>query len=129
MNTLRRGGMALFFLPFITNSGGSGRNPITGKATTIEVDGDNNAYEHTPEVDSDDDRTKKMIGAVWNVYGGETGIQLSARTHQPGTPWDKARKNAAGRRNTHIHDDDIKKHYASLAEENVGRHTEKGPDG
>jgi uncharacterized phage-associated protein len=34
-----------------------------------------------------DDQESNLIGQVYRLYGGMNGMQLSALTHRPGTPW------------------------------------------
>ncbi|WP_300526944.1 type II toxin-antitoxin system antitoxin SocA domain-containing protein [Maricaulis sp.] len=60
---------------------------------------------------SDDD--KDLIGSVFEAYKGLSGVQLSALTHQPNTPWDQAWKIPG--RNTTIKDEAIKAHFKELA--------------
>lgn len=55
---------------------------------------------------------QSLIAAVYEAYKGLNGVQLSALTHQPGTPWDMAWK--APGRNTKIPNDAIQRHYQSL---------------
>jgi len=33
-----------------------------------------------------------LLDRIWEVYGALTPYQLSAMSHEPGSPWDKARK-------------------------------------
>ncbi|WP_060482063.1 Panacea domain-containing protein [Pseudomonas sp. NBRC 111119] len=33
--------------------------------------------------------TLALLDRIWEIYGGYTGVQLSAMTHQTGTPWDQ----------------------------------------
>lgn len=34
-----------------------------------------------------DENTEKFLNKIWDVYSKYTGIQLSAKTHEPNTPW------------------------------------------
>lgn len=61
-----------------------------------------------------DETTASLLDAVWSTYARYSGIQLSAMTHQPGTPWDIAWKNGLGRKNVPISNDLIKQHYSEL---------------
>lgn len=62
-----------------------------------------------------DNAEKQIIQQVYDVYGSETGIQLSAMTHKSGTPWDLTW--ASGRqRNAEISNDLIAEHYRKLSE-------------
>ncbi len=58
---------------------------------------------------TDDD--KNLLKAVFEAYKGLNGVQLSALTHQPNTPWDKAWKRG---KNTVIDDSEIKAHFCDL---------------
>lgn len=42
-----------------------------------------------------DEVEQDLIEQVINVYGKQSGMALSRRTHAPGTPWDKARKKSS----------------------------------
>lgn len=35
---------------------------------------------------------QEIIQAVWDAYGDHTGVELSAITHKPGTPWSETWK-------------------------------------
>ena len=67
------------------------------------------------EVVEDDlsDEDKSLIQAVYNAYKAFNGVQLSAMTHQQGTPWDEAWRQRG--KNTQIKDDKIREHYQRLA--------------
>lgn len=48
-----------------------------------------------------DNSLEPFLGEIWKVYGGFSGIELSAMTHEEGTPWDivwnkRGGKNAKG---------------------------------
>lgn len=58
-----------------------------------------------------DDVQKEVIVGVWDAYGGRTGVQLSALTHKPGSPW---AKHYNGERSVAIPDEVIKEHYDQL---------------
>lgn len=51
---------------------------------------------------------KGLINSVYTAYKSLNGVQLSALTHQPGTPWDKAWSRG---RNAVIDDREIKAHF------------------
>ncbi len=95
-----------------------GRLPIINLGT--DIDGDFRTV--TPRIDRGDKETKKLLDKVWDVYGGMSGIELSELCHQPGSPWDKARKESPGIRNAHIDDRSIKKHYLKKLERNRADH-------
>jgi len=69
----------------------------------------------TPQAEPEglSDQEKNLIQQVWDIYGKYSGLQLSALTHKPDTPWDITRKcvgNGAA-----ISNDLIEEHYRSLA--------------
>ena len=74
-----------------------------------------------PKIEKDDKQTPKLLDKIWEKYGGASGTELSALCHQPGTPWDKARQKADGRRKTHIDEDDIRQHYLAKKKLNQDR--------
>ena len=58
-------------------------------------------------VPTTDIRFHETLGEAWNEYAGYDALALSNMTHQPGTPWDKARKRSM----PFIDNDEIKKHF------------------
>lgn len=60
---------------------------------------------------------KKLIDMVWKKYKGKEGIELSALTHEPDTPWFKTWHE--GGRNTPIQNEIISEHYNALLEKNL----------
>ena len=56
-------------------------------------------------------REQSIIGQVLEKYGSFTGLELSALTHQPGSPWHITRKAGV----VHISNDLIEQHYKQLA--------------
>jgi len=71
-------------------------------------------YDHP--VKFQDEKVKDLLNKIWEVYGGLTGVQLSAKTHKEGTPWsitwDNVKK--TGAMSLQISDDLIKSYYQSL---------------
>lgn len=57
------------------------------------------------------ERTLALLDNVWRAYGDKDGLQLSALTHQPGTPWDIIWRQGGGARNAIIPNDLIEAHY------------------
>jgi uncharacterized phage-associated protein len=53
------------------------------------------------------DEAKAIIRRVWDVYGKYSGLQLSAMTHQAGTPWAATRAKHPNKRDVDIPDEDI----------------------
>lgn len=60
-----------------------------------------------------DARQRHLIDQVWQKYGRMSGLQLSALTHAPDSPWDITYQNYG--QNAVIPQDLIRDHYASLA--------------
>jgi len=81
---------------------------IQGYAREIDpVTGQNRSLMVSPE----DKPFQEVFNAVWNRYKGMNGLQLSALTHAPGTPWKTARDSG----NAYLSDDEIKAHFKNLA--------------
>ena len=53
-----------------------------------QIDGQASCSENVPETGEDNE----VIQSVWKSFGNMTGPQLSALTHEPGSPWDKTWK-------------------------------------
>ena len=70
------------------------------------------SYWRTPEIDKEE---KELIGGVFRSYGRLNGVQLSALTHKPGTPWHDTW--VPGSRGLTISNDLIAEHYRRLAHE------------
>jgi uncharacterized phage-associated protein len=63
-------------------------------------------------VATSDEQFYSIFNAVWNRYKGYDGIQLSALTHAPGTPWTLARE----RGDQYIPDQEIRRHFVELGQ-------------
>lgn len=63
-----------------------------------------------------------LLEKVWEKYGGLSGLQLSALTHQPGTPWDKVWNHGDGKNliGAIIPDDLIKEFYIEKLKTKTG---------
>lgn len=59
-----------------------GRGAVTGAIEGYGVLGD----DHNP---FPEENTRVLLDNVWQNYGRYDGLNLSAMTHQPGTPWDQ----------------------------------------
>ena len=94
-----------------------GRLPIIDLAKDLDPD----LKETTPVIDKSDERIRKLLDRVWEVYGKSTGIELSEICHVPESPWDTARKEFGTRINAHIEDDVIREYYKALKERNSSR--------
>ena len=87
-----------------------GSQPLINLAENIHLDNDEVKFT-TPNIDESDHQTRELLDQIWEIYGGETGFQLSERCHSKDSPWDKARRNSGGRRNADISDKLIIDHY------------------
>lgn len=60
-----------------------------------------------------DQHTLALLDRVWEIYSGYGGVQLSAMTHQPGTPWDQIWRSSGGDnyRGAIIPNELIEQHY------------------
>jgi uncharacterized phage-associated protein len=86
----------------------NGSNPITEYATEVDpVSGQNRSM----MVSLDDKPFQQLFDAVWNRYKKFSGLELSALTHAPDTPWKMARE----RGDSYLRDDEIKSHFRELA--------------
>lgn len=89
-----------------------GRAPIReplrwGADTPFNFDDDGEAFEEmTPN-------EQAVVDFVWETYGEYPAFQLSALTHQPGTPWSNAFEHG---RNRPIDNDAIQTHFQELLE-------------
>lgn len=63
--------------------------------------------------------TIHFLASVWNAYKHFSGIQLSAMTHQQGTPWQKTwdEDGAKYSKGVQIPEPSIREHYAKLRAE------------
>ena len=77
-----------------------GKNPITQP-----IDG---------TVDNFDASENDLIGQVFTIYGGFSGIELSQMTHAQGTPWHQVWHSHG--RNAIIPNELIEEHFSALAE-------------
>jgi uncharacterized phage-associated protein len=83
-------------------------NPIGSYATDVDpITGVNKASVVSPA----DEKFYELFNVVWNRYKNFSGVQLSAITHAPHTPWSRAR--VAG--NQYIDDEDIRSYFLALA--------------
>ena len=97
-----------------------GADPIKRLATDYEFDTNPlNIRTVTPEVDKSDEQTVAILNRIWEVYGNESGAQLSARTHTPGSPWAQVKEANGGVRNADIGNEIIREHYEELREKAI----------
>lgn len=72
-----------------------------------------------PVTESFTDDEEALIRMVVGSYGKLSAYTLSNLTHQPGTPWDKARKNGLY---ADIDTEEMRKHFESLKEKRLVKH-------
>ncbi|PAT31843.1 hypothetical protein CLI92_09275 [Vandammella animalimorsus] len=72
-----------------------------------------------------DTQAQEFLSAVWNAYKHLDGWQLSAITHQEGTPWSITWEKCGGNHfaGYPIANADIAQHYAELAKQRQGSRT------
>lgn len=63
-----------------------------------------------------------LLNKIWEVYGSYTALELSAMTHEQGTPWDEIVSRFPQVRLKHvpIPDELIKQHYVDMAHSDRG---------
>lgn len=99
-----------------------GSGPIRQPATTVDRSGRGLII---PSLDaecvweSDPDDAKKIIAKIWDVYGKYDGLQLSAMTHRPGTPWAAIKALHPGKRDIDIPDELIQQFFKNLMHQNA----------
>ena len=64
-----------------------------------------------PRIPGSDKNSRAFLNHIWKLYKGFTGGQLSALTHEEGTPWEKTRNEKGEIRNAHIENQDIENYY------------------
>ena len=89
-----------------------GGEPITEPAMDIEYNELSDEWEAwKPHVLGNDKNTRAFLNHIWKLYKEFTGGQLSALTHEEGTPWEKTRNEKGPIRNAHIENQDIEAYY------------------
>ena len=72
-----------------------GNNAITANATSIKHLGGSKFQIHCPNVafgsTQDTAYVQRLLAKIWEIYGKLTAFQLSNITHEPNSPWLKAR--------------------------------------
>ena len=68
-------------------------------------------------IDSGESDESQVVDWVWDRYGHFSGVDLSNKTHEPGTPWhNKVKENKfVIERYTELSDDEIRPYFYSLA--------------
>jgi uncharacterized phage-associated protein len=100
---------------------GYGGKAIDGRATEPPD------WEHTteprPYTPVLSPQSQAVLDRVWQVYGRNTGVELSALTHDFGTPWDQVAGNLPPKeiKDVPISDEMIRRHYLDLARRGAPR--------
>ena len=101
-----------------------GRRPIQQQIQDWVIDSESDTFALQPasiHMESDNEEDKHRISAllekVWEVYKPFSALELSAMTHERGTPWDFIVNRFPGIRQKHmpIPNEIIKKHYEEMA--------------
>jgi|SRR6218665_458947 len=80
----------------------------------------NSNIDYKPEAPELAQGTIELLNEVWEKYGNDTGITLSSKTHQPGTPWYNAwNDKGKSQMSFEISDNSIKAHYNELLLKNI----------
>jgi uncharacterized phage-associated protein len=94
-----------------------GKEPVTTLAQEFVRPGKLVPYEIWDAFDDSDIQAKELVNRVWDSYKERSGVQLSAITHQPNTPWADITKNGTEvGMSKEIPNELIKKHYQELAQ-------------
>ena len=86
-----------------------GSAPITCFATEANFAGD--TFECLPAAPPQAPQVLNFLQSIWNTYGHQTAVGLSALSHVPGGPWDRVRHEAPGSMGADIPDAYIKDYY------------------
>lgn len=98
-----------------------GKSPIAERAESMEYIGDGEIEFLKPEIPNADVLTRALLLKVWQSYKHLSAYQLSALTHQPGTPWEKTYAANRGVRNLTIDDGLITESFQKMADDNRNR--------
>ena len=100
-----------------------GREEITIYATDLDFNDVNEIHTYRPQFDLNDTKASQLLDKVWEVYADESAIQLSNRTHAPGSPWEDTRVGKV--KNLNIENGIIKKYYQDLRAKNLAAKNER----
>ena len=94
-----------------------GHMPILKLATELDVSS-SDVKTTTPSISEEDNRTRMLLDKIWTVYGGFSGMKLSAMCHQHDSPWSKTKTRKGRKLNANIPDEDIREYYKERLERN-----------
>jgi uncharacterized phage-associated protein len=86
-----------------------GSAPITCFATEANFEGD--SFQCLPAALPQEPQVLSFLQSIWNTYGNQTAVSLSALSHAPGGPWERVRHEAPGSMGADIPDAYIKEYY------------------
>jgi len=98
-----------------------GNTYIPKPAVTIERRTDGKLWFITPRLPDEDTDTQAFMRKIAETYARYSGLELSADTHRPGTPWAQMREKFPGRKNVNIPDDMIQDYFKRLAADGENR--------
>lgn len=98
-----------------------GKEPIRRPAESLNYISERQFEVFTPEVPQEDTLTRALLDRVWDVYKTFSASQLSAMTHDTGSPWARTYPNNAGVRNLTIEDGVITDAFKKMANDNRQR--------
>ena len=88
----------------------------TDKITSLLISDEQNLIPNFDETSF----LRELLDKTWEIYSDYTGLELSALTHEEGTPWDTVWNKEGGshRKSASIPNNIIKEYYKKKAEEN-----------
>lgn len=101
-----------------------GNQRITRRAAHLVKTSSGRVVREVPRIDSDDSeaaiQTREIVDRTWELYKKFSGIQLSNKTHESGSPWDTSVRDASAERliNVDIDNPRIKDYYEKLLVDN-----------
>jgi uncharacterized phage-associated protein len=102
-----------------------GNQPVKKKLTSFDQSADPFDFSCSEVPLPTEEFVKNLLQNVWIKYGHLSGFQLSALTHQEGTPWQKTWDllGAKYSKGVDIPEEDIASHYKELRATNAKRNT------
>ncbi|MFL6521263.1 MAG: Panacea domain-containing protein [Chthoniobacterales bacterium] len=99
-----------------------GNDVVTQKISDFElIPGAEIRFANVVVAPPSDVRIRKFLDSVWRAYGHLSGLQLSALTHQPNTPWYDTweKQGAKYTKGFDIPEESIIRHYQELNAKNA----------
>jgi uncharacterized phage-associated protein len=100
-----------------------GNEPVAAKIRDFELAPGPEIGFNYVEIQPPDENIKKFLQSIWKAYGHFSGLQLSALTHQPNTPWHHTweKEGAKYSKGADIPEALIREHYLELKAKNDAR--------